>query len=557
MTWHITLDHDSYDDARDSFAWDVPEAFNAAADLVSKHEDCDRVALSQSHPDGRRERYTFDDLDERSNAVAAALESRGVERGDRVAVVVPQKPANVLTHLACWKLGAISLPLSVLFGDDALRYRLTDSGARVAVVDESQRETIRAVAPDCLDLEHVLVVDGDPETDEMGEAAAARFDDAIDWGVTDYDRAETDVDTPAVVMYTSGSTGAPKGVLHTHGVWLGHCPAFQMYFERDVRDDAVFWTPADWAWIGALGDLVFPAWHYGRPVVGYPMGSFDAERAFEIMADFDVTHAFLPPTAIRMLMEVDEPTEAYDLSLRAICSGGEPLTTEILEWADAELEGTIVNELYGQTEANLLVTNCREWFPAKPGSMGKPVPGHDVAVLDPGAGERVDPGEIGEIAVRRDDDPVVFEEYWNAPEKTVSVTLEVDGDTWHLTGDLAERDEEGYLWFVSRDDDLIITSGYRVGPREVEEAILEHEAVAQVGVVGVPDETRGEIIKAVVEPADGALSNEEDAEGLREEIRNLVRDRLAAYEYPREIEFRDELPQTTTGKIRRSELKER
>ncbi len=556
MTWHITLDHDSYDDARESFAWDVPEAFNAAADLVSKHEDGDQVALYQAYPDGRRERYTFDELDERSNAVAAALASRGVERGDRVAVVVPQKPANVLTHLACWKLGAISLPLSVLFGDDALRYRLTDSGARVAVVDDAQRETIRAVAPDCPDLEHVLVVDGDTETDEMGEAAAARFDDAIDWGVTDYDRAETDVDTPAIVMYTSGSTGAPKGVLHTHGVWLGHCPAFQMYFERDVSaDDAVFWTPADWAWIGALGDLVFPAWHYGRPVVGYPMGSFDADRAFEIMAEFDVTNAFLPPTAIRMLMAVDDPTDAYDLSLRAICSGGEPLTAEILEWADAELEGTVVNELYGQTEANLLVTNCRDWFPAEPGSMGKPVPGHDVAVLDPEAGERVESGEIGEIAVRRGDDPVVFEEYWNDPEKTEAVTLEVDGDTWHRTGDLGERDEEGYLWFVSRDDDLIITSGYRVGPREIEEAILEHDAVAQVGVVGVPDETRGEIIKAVVEPADGAVPSEDDAAGLRAEIRDLVRDRLAEYEYPRVIEFRDELPQTTTGKIRRTELK--
>ncbi|WP_226041913.1 AMP-binding protein [Natrinema sp. DC36] len=556
MTWHITLDHDSYDDARESFAWDVPDAFNAAADLVSKHEGGDRVALYQAHSDGRRERYTFDDLDERSNAVAAALASRGVERGDRVAVVVPQKPANVLTHLACWKLGATSLPLSVLFGDDALRYRLTDSGARVAVVDDSQRETIRAVAPDCPDLEHVLVVDGDTETDEMGEATAGRFDDAIDWGITDYDRAETDVDTPAIVMYTSGSTGSPKGVLHTHGVWLGHCPAFQMYFERDIRDDdAVFWTPADWAWIGALGDLVFPAWHYGRPVVGYPMGSFDADSAFEIMAEFDVTHAFLPPTAIRMLMEVDDPTEAYDLSLRAICSGGEPLTAEILEWADAELEGTVVNELYGQTEANLLVTNCREWFPAKAGSMGKPVPGHDVAVLDSETGERVESGEIGEVAVRRGDDPVVFEEYWNAPEKTESVTLEVDGERWHLTGDLAERDEEGYCWFVSRDDDLIITSGYRVGPREVEEAILEHEAVAQVGVVGVPDQTRGELIKAVVEPADGAISAEDDADGLRADIRDLVRDRLAEYEYPRVIEFRDELPQTTTGKIRRTELK--
>ncbi|NUC71930.1 AMP-binding protein [Haloterrigena sp. SYSU A558-1] len=564
MAYTVTLEGETYDAASESFAWDVPDDFNAAADLVGKHDDGERVALYQVDDDGGHEAYTFDELDERSNAVANALASRGVEREDRVAVVVPQKPANVLTHLACWKLGAISLPLSVLFGDDALRYRLTDSEARVAVVDASQWPTMREVAPDCPALESVLVVDGGPEsagegadtaadadTDALEDVTVERFDEAVDWSETTFDTADTDVDTPAIVMYTSGSTGEPKGVLHTHGVWLGHCPAFQMYFERDVRD-GVYWTPADWAWIGALGDLVFPAWHYGRPVVGYPMGSFDPERAYEIMAEFDVTNAFVPPTAIRMLMNVDRPTQRYDLSLEAICSGGEPLTREILEWADAELAGVAVNELYGQTEANLLVTNCREWFPAKPGSMGKPVSGHDVAVLDPETGERVERGDIGEIAVRRGDDPVIFEEYWNEPEKTERVTLE-DGpadEAWHLTGDLAERDEDGYLWFTSRDDDLIITSGYRVAPREVEETILAHEAVEQVGVVGVPDETRGEIIKAVVQP----VSGETGSDDLRSEIRDRVREKLAEYEYPREIEFVDELPTTTTGKIRRTEL---
>ncbi|WP_247000760.1 acyl-CoA synthetase [Halosolutus gelatinilyticus] len=571
MSHYVTVSGETYEEARESFSWDAPEGFNAADDLVGKH-DGDRVALYQFDDDGHREEYTFADLDARSDAVASALESRGVERGDRVAVVVPQKPANVLTHLACWKLGAISLPLSVLFGDDALRYRLTDSEARAAVVDAGQWETLREVAPDCPALESVLVVDGGlADATRTGDATAEPFDGAVDRNETAFDRADTDADTPAIIIYTSGSTGEPKGVLHAHGVWLGHCPAFQMYFERDVRsEDAVYWTPADWAWIGALGDVVFPAWHYGRPVVGHPTGSFDPGRAFEIAETFDVTHAFLPPTAIRMLMGVDEPTEEYNLSLEAICSGGEPLTREILEWADEELAGVVVNELYGQTEANLLVTNCRGWFPAKPGSMGKPVPGHDVAVLDSETGERVGPGEIGEIAVRRGDDPVLFREYWNAPEKTTRVTLEdgpgcgeqsdamrsssdvpSDGDTWHLTGDLAERDEDGYLWFASRDDDLINTSGYRVAPREVEETVLEHEAVEQVGVVGVPDETRGEIIRAVVQPVDGASGSDD----LRSEIQDLVREKLAEYEYPRELEFRDELPTTTTGKIRRSALR--
>ncbi|SDK70128.1 AMP-binding protein [Natronorubrum texcoconense] len=554
MAYYVTVDSETYAEARDSFSWDVPPDFNAAADLVGKHDDGEQVALYQLLPGGGHEEYTFADLDAQSNAVANALESRGVEYGDRVAVVVPQKPSNVLTHLACWKLGAISLPLSVLFGDDALRYRLTDSDARVAVVDASQLETVQEIAPDCPRLESVFVVGNSGSAigaNAIDGVTVERFADAVDREGTAFELAETDVETPAIIMYTSGSTGEPKGVLHTHGVWLGHCPAFRMYFERDVRD-GVYWTPADWAWIGALGDLVFPAWHYGQPVVGYPMGSFDPERAYEIMAAFDVTDAFLPPTAIRMLMGVDDPDGRYDLSLEAICSGGEPLTGEILEWADEALAGVVVNELYGQTEANLLVTNCREWFPAKPGSMGKPVPGHDVAVVDSDTGERVETGESGEIAVRRGDDPVLFEAYWNAPEKTAAVTLEdgPDGDTWHLTGDLAERDEDGYLWFTSRDDDLIITSGYRVAPREVEETILEHEAVAQVGVVGVPDETRGEIIRAVVQPVDGVTGSDE----LRSEIRDLVREKVAAYEYPRELEFRDELPTTTTGKIRRTEL---
>ncbi len=554
--WYCTLPDAPYEQAREEFEWDLPDDYNLAHDLLRKHPDPDRVALYQASPDGRRESYSFADLDRLSNRLANAFEAMGIERGDRVGVVVPQKPENLLAHLACWKLGAVSLPLSVLFGDEALRHRLDDSGAAVVVADGSVADTVRAVAPDCPGLERTVVVDGDAEGESDDEIT---FEDLIEDCPEEYEITDTDADTPGIVMYTSGSTGPPKGVLHGHGVWVGHCPAFEMYFERDL--DGTYWTPADWAWIGALGDLVFPALHYGQPVVGYPMGRFDSDTAFSLMEEFSVTNAFLPPTAIRMLMDAD-PAD-YDLAIEAICSGGEPLTPEILEWADEELGGTPINELYGQTEANLLATNCREWFEAKPGSMGKPAPGHEVAVLDSETGEEVPTGEVGEIAVRREGDPVVFEEYWNQPEKTAQATVseaqcasnangEAVSGEWHLTGDLAERDEEGYIWFKSRDDDLIITSGYRVGPREVEEVILDHEAVAQVGVVGVADDTRGEIIKAFVQPASGTGSDE-----LREEIRDLVRDRLAQYEYPREIAFVEELPQTTTGKIQRRKLEER
>lgn len=541
MPWELRLDYDTYEAARQGFTWDIPDGYNIADDVLRKHDDPKgSVALFQSYPDGRRSSYTFRDLDRRSNQLATAFENVGIDRGDRVGVVVPQKPANPLTHLACWKLGAISLPLSVLFGEDGLRYRLDDSGAKAVVVDGSVRETVDAIRGECSALEHVIEVDGPA----AGDAIA--FDDFGTDASTQREIADTDVDTPATIMYTSGSTGPPKGALHSHGVWLGHCPAFYMYFECDI-DRTVCWTPADWAWIGALGDLVFPAWHYGRPVVGYPMGKFDPATAFSIMEEFGVTDAFLPPTAIRMMMDVD--AAAYDLDLKAICSGGEPLTPEILAWADQELEGVVVNELYGQTEANLLVTNCQQWFPAQAGSMGKPVPGHDVGIVDSESGEELAVGEVGEIAVRRDTDPVVFEEYWNEPEKTAAVRV----GEWHLTGDLGYRDADGYFWFKARDDDLIITAGYRVGPGEVESAILEHPDVEQVGVIGVPDPERNEVIKAFVQPVAGVAGTDK----LREEIRDLVRNQLAKHEYPREIEFVAELPQTTTGKIQRMELRER
>lgn len=544
MPWRISLDAKSYEEACKEFSWNqIPDDYNIARDMLRKHENIDQPALYQAYPDGSRETYSFRDLDHLSSALANSLRDYGVEQGDRVAVIVPQKPSNPITHLACWKLGAISLPLSVLFGRDALRYRLQDSGATAIVADEEVLDTVQEVRDDCPELEHVFSVDV-----EDLPADVEAFEDIHKDQSTEFDIAETDKDTPAIIMYTSGSTGPPKGVLHTHGVWLGHCPAFYMYFEQDV-EDSVLWTPADWAWIGALGDLVFPAWHHGRPVVGYPMGGFDAETAYELLEEFDVTDTFLPPTAIRMMMEIDNPTKRYDFSLKAICSGGEPLTPEILDWADQELSGVTVNELYGQTETNLLVTNCQQWFDIQTGSMGKPVPGHDVSIVDQETGERLPQGEVGMIAVKRDNDPVIFEEYWNQPEKTENANI---GD-WHLTGDLGYRDEDGYFWFKARDDDVIITSGYRVGPSEVESVILEHPDIEQVGVVGIPDKKRGEIIKAFAQPARNVTGDD----ALREEVQALVRNNLAKYEYPREVEFVDELPQTTTGKIQRRKLRDR
>jgi len=548
MTWRITdqIEGLSYEEAREEFEWELPNDFNLAFDLLRKHEDPRaRVALLMGYSDGTRETLTFHDLDVRSNQLARALADLGVGRGDRVALMIPQKPAAPITHLACWKLGAISLPLTVLFGADATRYRLRDSGAKAVVVDASERDTIDAVRDDCPDLKHVIEVDGpagEGQTDD-----GHRFVDLLAAQPRTYDIVDTDPETPAMILYTSGTTGPPKGVLHTHGLGPGMCPGMYMLNELDVVGDHVMWTHADWAWITGPSHMI-TAWHHGRPLVGYPMDEFDPELAFEILEEFGVTKAFAAPTACRMMMNVEAPSDRYDLVLEGLISGGEAVTPEIREWVDEEF-GIVVNEVYGQTEATPIVGTCHSWGVTKQGSMGKPMPGHTVEIIDPETGQRCPTNEMGEIAIQRSDDPLVFEEYWNKPDKTDAVTL----DNWHLTGDLARRDEGGYLWYETRADDVIITSGYRVGPSEVESVVLDHPDIEQAGVIGVPDDTRGEVIKAFVQPTPDATRSD----ALRDEIRDLVRERLAKYEYPREIEFMDELPMTTTGKIRRVDLRER
>ncbi|MFD1587459.1 acyl-CoA synthetase [Halorientalis brevis] len=552
MPWTVMPSFETHEQAREEFAWDLPDEFNPAVDFLQKQDNPDRIALEQAYPDGRRESYSYRDLDRRSDRLARGLADLGIEAGDRVGVVVPQKPQNPITHLANWKLGAVSIPLTVLFGEDALRYRLDDAGASAVVVDPSVREEIDAVRDDCPALEHVVEIEtDDPAGDVRAFEDVLAGEDGDDVGFEPYDATP---DTHTAIMYTSGSTGPPKGVLHSHALWLGRAAAAYNYFDQGLGPDATVWTPADWAWGAALGGTLFATWHHGGTIVGYPARGFDADDAFSLLEEYDVTQSFMPPTALRMLMDVDDPTDEYDLAVETFAAAGEPMTPEIVEWVETAFADVAVNEFYGQTELNLAVGNSSTWFETQPGSMGKPLPGYDLAILDPEAAdagdvERLDAGETGEIALRPYDRSVFFDEYWNMPAKTAAKRV---GD-WFLTGDLAERDEDGYVWFKSRKDDVIITAGYRVGPMEVEEAILEHPAVAQAGVVGVPDETRGEIIKAFVEPTEAPRETDD----LRAEIRDLVRDNLAEYEYPREIEFVDELPQTTTGKIRRLELRER
>ncbi|QCC61686.1 AMP-binding protein [Natrinema thermotolerans] len=541
-------DWDSYEQLREAFEWEVPDRFNMATYLCDRWaDDKSRVALFAEDAAGTEETYTFWQMRNVTNRLANYLRSQGVEAGDRVGVNAPQRPETVFAHLAAWKLGAMSVPLSTLFGPDAVEYRLEDCDAVAAVVDESNIENFREARASLSDLETTLTV-GDVTPDEAaGEAA---FWNAIADHSREFDTVETDAEDDAILIYTSGTTGDPKGVRHAHRLVLGHLPLFVTTFgNMDLQDGDVFWTPAEWAWIASLFDVVMPALYYGKPVVAYNGGQFDPASAFRLIERYGVSNFFAPPTALRMMMQVDD-TDRFDVgTLRTIASGGESLGQSIVDWAQDTFGDTAVHEGYGQTEANMLVGDCTALTEFREGYIGRAGPGHEVTIVDPETAEpTVETGETGEIAVRYEDNPVCFVEYWNKPEKTSGKVR----NGWLLTEDLGRMDEDGYVAFVGRKDDVIISAGYRIGPEEVEDSVAGHEAVADAAVIGVPDDERGEVPKAfVVLTADA-----EPSDDLRESIRQHVRDRLAKYEYPREIETVDELPKTATGKVRRASLRD-
>lgn len=535
----------TYDGLRDRFDWDdhLPDRLNMGTACADEHPSGD-LALVDIR-DGRVDEHTFGDLAERSSRFANALAGLGVGVGDRVGIVLPQGIDTAVAHLGTYKLGAVAVPMTQLFGPEALRYRIGDSGARAVVTDAAVLDKVADVADEVGDV--TVIVAGEDDV----AAPHRRLEDLLADASADVDVADTTPDTPGLLIYTSGTTGPPKGALHGHRVLLGHMPGFELMFDFFPQPSDRMWTPADWAWIGGLLDAVLPAWYHGRSVVAASRGKFDPEWAMQLMVDHGVTATFLPPTALKLMRQAG--AEHPDLELRAVMSGGEPLGAEMLEWGREQL-GVTINEIFGQTEANLLVGNCASVWEPRPGSMGRPYPGHDVAIL--ADGRLADPGEEGEIVVRAPD-PVMLLEYWNRPDATEHkyATVDVPGgqERWLRTGDVGSVDDDGYFWFTARDDDVIISAGYRIGPTEIEDCIMSHPAVVMVAAVGVPDEIRGNIVKAFVQVADGHEADDD----LRDEIQGLVREELAAYEYPREIEFVDELPLTTTGKIRRRELRER
>ncbi|MFS4582701.1 AMP-binding protein [Phaeobacter sp. C3_T13_0] len=492
--------------------WQFPPRLNMAEQALS-HPD-QQVALIDLTV-GSRCDVSFGELRQQVDAVARELLER-VRPGDRIGVLLSQSVGCAVAHLAIWKIGAISVPLFKLFQHDALSSRIGDADLTLVLTDEPGAEQLSDLAQPVL-VGDILAKPATPCRDPLPYA-------------------DTTPETPAVLIYTSGTTGSAKGALHGHRVLSGHLPGVAISHDHLGQPGDCLWTPADWAWIGGLFDVLMPGLALGVPVVATRLDKFTAEACAEIIRQGDVRNAFFPPTALRLLKAAGQGLDG----LRSVASGGEPLGAEMLAWGQRHL-GVTINEFYGQTECNMTVSSCGADFPVRPGCIGRPVPGCTVEVLDdaglPTKGE-------GDVAVRRGAASMMLE-YWNRPDATAE---KFHGD-WLVTGDRGIW-EGDYLRFVGREDDVITSAGYRIGPAEIEDCLMTHPAVATVGVVGKPDALRTEIVKAYVVLKPGATASEK-------ELQDYVKSRLAKYSYPREVEFLEALPMTVTGKVIRKELKAR
>jgi acetyl-CoA synthetase len=533
---------DRYEELYGSFRWDVPERYNIAQACCGQWApERTRFALYWEDESGAAAAYSFWDIQVAANRLSNALAALGVKRGDRVAIILPQRPETAIAYVAIFQMGAIALPLSHLFGPDALEYRMNHAEASVAIVEPATIANLWAIRERLPDLRHVIGVAG------AREAGVHAWEGLLAKASGHFPAMETKADDPALIVYTSGTTGPPKGALKAHRVMIGNVPGFVHSHDFFPQKGDMFWSPADWAWTGGLMDALLPSWLFGIPILGY-RGRFDAEKAYYLLEKYGIRNAFLFPTALKLMMKaVPEPRKKFDLDLRSIMSAGESVGVTVIEWAREHL-GVTINEMFGQTEINYVVGNCQAAWPVKPGSIGRPYPGHRVAIIDE-KGNEVPRGELGEIAVHRTGDPVFFLEYW----KNESATRDKFIGDWGCTGDQGKMDEDGYLWYQGRSDDVIKSAGYRIGPAEIESCLVKHPAVANAAVIGKPDETRGAIIKAFIVLQPGQAPSQ----WLIDEIQKHVRGRLAPYEYPREIEFIDALPMTTTGKVQRKELRKR
>jgi acetyl-CoA synthetase len=559
---------DHYAALHQGFGWQVPTFFNMAEACcgrwAARPETAACIAIREHVAgQGAGRSWSFGQLQDAAHRLSRVLDAQGVRPGDRVAIVLPQRFETAVAYMAVLQMGAVAMPLSMLFGPDALSFRIQDSQAAVAIADESAWAALQEARKDCPGLRTVIGVG------QAGLHGDLDFEAAIRRQPADFRPVQTRADDPAVLIYTSGTTGNPKGALIAQRALIGNLTGFvcsQNWFGFDPArqgstSDAVFWSPADWAWTGGLMDALLPSLYFGRPIVAFN-GRFSPEAAFEILHTHGVTHTFLFPTALKAMMKaVPEPRTRYHLQLQAIMSAGEAVGDAVFAYCQQQL-GVTVNEMFGQTEINYVVGNCSLMWPPKPGSMGKGYPGHRVAVIDE-AGKLCAPGTPGEVAVNRLDvhgqpDPVFFLGYWNNPDAT---RHKYTGD-WCRTGDVAICDDDGYLWYQGRTDDMFKAAGYRIGPGEIENCLVKHPAVQNAAVVPKPDAERGALVKAYLVLSPDALAARQRAVNLaayedevRQSLQAHVRGLLAPYEYPKEIEFIDQLPMTTTGKVQRRVLR--
>ena len=542
----MLLKLNNYDELYSTFKWYIPEFYNIASDTVDKQSYSNRVALLNFLDSGQLEKWSFLDIRRSANKLANAFDHLNLEYNARVGIILGQCPETAISHMACFKSGRISIPLFNLFGIDALYYRLKNSKASLVICDRIGLIKINKIFDKLPNLRSIICVDGSDD-----QFNTLSFKKLLEEASDNYVNKRTKSSDPAIIIYTSGTTGGPKGALLPHRTLLGHIPGVEVPHEFLSSSEPVtdlFWTPADWAWIGGLFDVLLPAWHFGIPVVSYRSQKFDPEFTFDLMSKLNVKNTFLPPTALKMMKSFSPSRTKHKLNLRTVGSGGEALGEDLLEWGKKIL-GVGINEFYGQTECNLTVSNSGVIMPTKQGSIGRPVPGHEVHIMNEKGEFIKEPGKDGEIIVRNNT-PVAFLKYWENEEETNKKVI----NGWLHTGDFAFKDDEGYFYFKGREDDIINTSGYRVGPSEVEDCILSHPKVDMVAVIGVPDKVRGNIIKAFIIPRNknDVLTQNND---LKINIQNNVKIKLAAHEYPRIIEFVEELPMTTTGKIIRKDLR--
>ena len=526
--------------------WSAPDELNIAHETVDRHaaETPDRTALQYVGTDGEAVTVTFDELAEQSDRFANVLDDL-VDHGDRVFSYMPRVPEHYAALIGTLKTGAVWGSVNERFGPDGIAYRLDDCDASVVLTTTGNRGTVADALAEVPSVEQVIVVDdgdGAAHDDDMD------YHDAVAAADTEFETIRTSGEDDALLYYTSGTTGPAKGVLHKHR-WVAGVAATQK-FAVDLRPgDDLYWSTGDLGWLtGPINTL--GAWFWGTSLFTYE-DEFDAAEWAELLDEYPITVLFSVPTAYRMLREHDDVFEGVDLDLRHALSIGEPLSAGVVEWGEDTM-GVTIHDTYGQTETGNMIINNYPAMELKPGSMGRPLPGVEAAVVDPDTGEVLEPGETGEIA-ERGDFPCFFAGYWEEPEKTADCFVDGPDGEWYLSGDLGHMDDDGYFWFEGRADDVIISSGYRIGPFEVESALGEHPAVAEGAVVPKPDRQRGTIVKAYIR----LVSGTEPTDDLKEDIKEHVRTELAAHEYPREIEFVDELPKTVTGKIRRTELRDR